>query len=139
MPGARPRPRNGSQKWGGHQANGRSHPEDHWGDNGTYGFRGGRGTPRELRAAIERADEGNAEESLAAAAPVTLFVRNFAGRTWTVRFDLLRGTVAELEDAIRLKEPGIHEMRVCVVGGAPLSRARGASLAECGVRENSSL
>ena len=63
-----------------------SRPEDHWGDNGTYGFRGGRGTPR----------EGNSEESLAAAAPVTLFVRNFAGRTWTVRFDLLRGTVALL-------------------------------------------
>ena len=47
MPGGR----NGSQKWGGHQPNGRSRREDFWGDGGAYGFRGGRGTPRERAAA----------------------------------------------------------------------------------------
>ena len=46
MPGGR----NGSQKWGGHQPNGMSRHEDHWGDGGAYGFRGGLGDPLELRA-----------------------------------------------------------------------------------------
>ena len=49
MPGGR----NGSQKWGGHQPNGMSRREDHWGDGGAYGFRGGLGDPLELRATRE--------------------------------------------------------------------------------------
>ena len=117
MPGGR----NGSQKWGGHQPNGRSRREDLWGDGGAYGFRG---TPRErAAAAIERAEEG-AEEGAAAAAPVTLFVRTGAGRTRTVRV-ALRASVAELEDAVRRKVPGAEAMRLCAVGGPPLVAARG--------------
>ena len=89
MPGGR----NGSQKWGGHQPNGWSRREDHWGDGGAYGFRGGAGDPRELRE-----KEGKGEEGLAAADRVsaTLFVRNGNGRTRTVRIEL-GASVAELE------------------------------------------
>ena len=90
-------------------------------------------------SAIERADEGGAEESpAAAAAPVTLFVRNDAGRTRTVHIEL-RASVAELEEAVRRKVRGTEEMRLCAVGGPPLVAARGLTLAECGIRADSSL
>ena len=76
-------------------------------------------------SAIDRADEGNAEKSpAAAAAPVTLFVRNDVGRTRTVHIEL-RASVAELEEAVRRKVPGTEEMQLCAVGGAPLVAARG--------------
>ena len=75
-------------------------------------------------SAIDRADEGGAEEGAAAAAPVTLFVRTGAGRTRTVRIEL-RASVAELEEAIRRKVPGTEEMRLCAVGGGPSSRRDG--------------
>eukprot|EP01046_Picozoa_sp_COSAG06_P023229 COSAG06_NODE_1834_length_8257_cov_188.231920_3_plen_1195_part_00 len=90
-------------------------------------------------AIINRADEGDAEKSpAAAAAPVTLFVRNDAGRTRTVHIEL-RASVAELEEAVRRKVPGTEEMRLCAVGGAPLVAARGLTLAEYGIGANSSL
>ena len=139
MPGGR----NGSQKWGGHQDNGMSRRDDLWGAGGRYGFRGT--PPREVvdREVIDRsADgrEGNARhQGPAAVRPVTLFVRNIAGRTRTVRIGL-RATVADLEEAVRRKEGRPAEgMRLCAVGGAPLAARQRLTLAECGIRANSSL
>eukprot|EP01046_Picozoa_sp_COSAG06_P011380 COSAG06_NODE_648_length_13415_cov_83.005783_5_plen_1504_part_00 len=135
MPGGR----NGSRKWGGHQPHRLSRREDHWGDGGAYGFRGGLGTPQELRerrrATIDRADE----ESSATADPVTLFVQTGASRTRTVHIEL-RASVAELEEAVRRKVPEAEEWRLCAVGGATLAAGRpGLTLAECGLRAGSSL
>ena len=135
MPGGR----NGSRKWGGHQPHRLSRREDHWGDGGAYGFRGGLRTPQELRerrrATIDRADE----ESSATADQVTLFVQTGASRTRTVHIEL-RASVAELEEAVRRKVPEAEEWRLCAVGGATLAAGRpGLTLAECGLRAGSSL
>eukprot|EP01043_Picozoa_sp_COSAG02_P069656 COSAG02_NODE_12023_length_1611_cov_1.497354_2_plen_86_part_00 len=83
MPGGR----NGWQKWGGHQPNGWSRREDHWGDGGAYGFRGG--GPGTLESCERRKErERRALPQPTASAPRSSSGTETAGRA---RFALIWG------------------------------------------------
>ena len=99
------------------------------------------GTPPPRRSDHAVVDALSRERASSGGGLATVFVHDLGGRTCTVPVEL-RGTVPELEAAVRRKLPDFcadEQLRLCAVGGAPLAQRAGLTLAECGVRANSSL
>eukprot|EP01046_Picozoa_sp_COSAG06_P011050 COSAG06_NODE_621_length_13727_cov_26.487893_2_plen_935_part_00 len=99
------------------------------------------GTPPPRRSDHAVVDALSRERTSSGGGLATVFVHDLGGRTCTVPVEL-RGTVPELEAAVRRKLPDFRadeQLRLCAVGGAPLAQRAGLTLAECGVRANSSL